>query len=398
MCLADVPPEVGGPVRALLQKTSLKEYLHRRPPSHVVTLDVNTTVGEALNQLATYNILSAPLFDKSTGAYLGFLDRKDLLSYVLQNVDVRKISQEELAYRLRTAGARMAKLKLSNVQVGDDGEMIHRANVRHTLLEVMRYCMAGGKGRETHRMAVFDLEEEGAAGDGGGGQPLEECEGGGGGEAEGQDQNWAEDEDLELGDASPRLRLHVTSIVSQSDIIRFLHKHKDQCGLVMAMPVHALGLAAKQVVCVPCDMPAINAFATMDACEVSSVGIVDQRNGGCLVANLSASDLRGLEPHHFGALSLPVFQFMQLRRTREGWPSKAAAGKAGWGLKDEWGLKGAERRGVRKQLVAVRPLEPLFAAVDAIVTNKVHRVYVVDDDSHPLSIITISDIFNLFRP
>ena len=387
MCHGDVPVEAFGSVRELLHSYTLEEYLRKRPPSHVVTLDVNQTVGDGLTQLATYNILSAPLFDKSTGAYLGFLDRRDLLSYVLRNVEVRKISQEELAYRLRRAGLRMAKLKLANVRPGDDGQMIYKANERHTLLEVIRYgwMHRHGNGRVTHRVAVFDFADtattEAAF------QAEPELTNGEVEPPEGQDQNWSADEEEQCPE-SRNLELRVTNVISQSDILKFLHQHKDKCGPIMHMPVGALGLAHKQVVCVSGDMPTINAFATMEACGVSSVGIVDQRNGGCLVANLSASDLRGLEPQHFGVLGLPVYQFMKLRNTRPGWPAKPVAGANGWGL------KGAKDGVI---LVSVRPADSLWDAVDALVTNRVHRVYVVDDDGHPLSIITITDIFGVFN-
>lgn len=392
MCLSDVPAEAAGSVRELLQKHTLEEYLRQRPPSHVVTLDVNETVSDGLTKLGTYNILSAPLFDKSTGAYLGFLDRRDLLEFVLRNVEVRKISREELVYRLRKAGLRMSKLKLANVRPGDDGQMIYKANLRHTLLEVIRYgwMHRHGNGSVTHRVAVFEFASEPsaeAAFEWEADSPVERSDSESG-LSEGQDQNWSGEEDERCPD-SPSMELRVTSVISQSDVLRFLHAHRSECGPVMDMPVEALGLAHKMVVCVPCDMPTINAFATMDACDVSSVGIVDQRNGGCLVANLSASDLRGLEPQHFGVLGLAVYQFMKLRNARSGWPSKTVAGN------NEWGLKGAENK---PALLTMGPLDSLWTAVDAIVSNRVHRVYVVDENAHPLSIITITDVLRVLNP
>ena len=54
---------------------------------------------------------------------------------------------------------------------------------------------------------------------------------------------------------------------------RFLHQHSGRLGRLGGMSVEALGLATKQVVCVPSDMPTINAFAAMGASHVSSAGV-----------------------------------------------------------------------------------------------------------------------------
>lgn len=65
-----------------------------------------------------------------------------------------------------------------------------------------------------------------------------------------------------------------------------------RCNLFFSSSLQSLQLGLKPAVCVPCDMPAMNAFGTMIACDVSSVGVVDQRKGGVLVASLSAADFR----------------------------------------------------------------------------------------------------------
>lgn len=76
----------------------------------------------------------------------------------------------------------------------------------------------------------------------------------------------------------------ILPIVNLSILIR--------CEVFFKSPLESLGLGQRPAVCVPCDMPAMNAFGTMMACNVSNVGVVDQRNGGVLVASLSAADFR----------------------------------------------------------------------------------------------------------
>jgi 5'-AMP-activated protein kinase regulatory gamma subunit len=55
----------------------------------------------------------------------------------------------------------------------------------------------------------------------------------------------------------------ISAIVSQSDVVSFLHKHVEQLGPLADVTVAQLGLADKAVVCVPGEMSAIHAFASM---------------------------------------------------------------------------------------------------------------------------------------
>jgi hypothetical protein len=52
-------------------------------------------------------------------------------------------------------------------------------------------------------------------------------------------------------------------VVSQSDVIGFLARRADDLGDLAACTLADLGLAAKPVICVPGEMTAINAFATL---------------------------------------------------------------------------------------------------------------------------------------
>jgi len=59
-------------------------------------------------------------------------------------------------------------------------------------------------------------------------------------------------------------------------------------------------------------VPAIEAFAEMCKHKVSGVGVVSDGDGDELIAILSASDLRCIQPEHFGMLGLPVAEFLAL--------------------------------------------------------------------------------------
>lgn len=71
-----------------------------------------------------------------------------------------------------------------------------------------------------------------------------------------------------------------------------------------------MGLTRKErgVVCARIDEATHDVFAIMYANRVSAVGILNDQ--GDLVANLSASDLRRIQPQHFSLLALPVGHFL----------------------------------------------------------------------------------------
>lgn len=59
----------------------------------------------------------------------------------------------------------------------------------------------------------------------------------------------------------------INHVVSQSDVLLFLHKHVGECGPLGDLTLQQLGLAAKPVVCVPAEMSTIKAFASMVVSE-----------------------------------------------------------------------------------------------------------------------------------
>lgn len=54
------------------------------PPSQPVCLDANLSVQEGCAALAAHKISSAPVYDANQGGFVGMLDYKDLVAYVLE--------------------------------------------------------------------------------------------------------------------------------------------------------------------------------------------------------------------------------------------------------------------------------------------------------------------------
>lgn len=113
-------------VKGLLESVTLEELLRQKRKegtAEVITLEHNASVGEALEVLASYNILSAPVLtgatveEDSEGAYIGMVDARTLLhsfvDVVLEGgdeVEVLKTKWDEYASRLLITAAGKPKL------------------------------------------------------------------------------------------------------------------------------------------------------------------------------------------------------------------------------------------------------------------------------------------------
>ena len=124
---------------------------------------------------------------------------------------------------------------------------------------------------------------------------------------------------LTMSDTATPCVPQVKHIVSQTDVVRFLHAHVDALGPSADATLEDLGLLklAHPPVTVDPHVPTLLALDTMLGAKISGAPVVT--SGGELVASISLSDLRGLGAQHWGALALPVAEF--LARESWSWPS-----------------------------------------------------------------------------
>ena len=94
-------------------------------------------------------------------------------------------------------------------------------------------------------------------------------------------------------------------------------------------------LPFRGVLCCSLGVSALDAFALMDAEGVSALGVCDDAYR--LVANLSVSDLRGLRPETVDRLAMPVEAFLERQRVAapEQEKEKESEGSRGGGTRDE---------------------------------------------------------------
>ena len=163
---------------------------------------------------------------------------------------------------------------------------------------------------------------------------------------------------------------HICGILSQSDVMAYLWRHHAELlpPRLASTSLPELGFATgRRVVCVTPTTPAHAAFTTMFSYNVSGVGVVDANER--LVANLSASDLRRLQPDNFRVLSLPLDAFL-----------------------DEMQAPG-------RHPVTVAPSATLLEVVRLLGggggTGRLHRVYICDAGGRPVGVITATDVLRM---
>jgi CBS domain-containing protein len=231
----------------------------------------------------------------------------------------------------------------------------------------------------------------------------------------------------------------IAAVVTQSDVIAFLHARVAALGSLADASVARLGLVAgaERLISVPPETAALDAMALMDARGISAVAVVAAADGRIL-GNFSVSELRSIVAEHFGSLALPVGEFLALEHGTEyaGYMSQpaaevatpAAAGflaarRASLGRKSSSGARpagGAQRASmdglapsasmgrrasagaaaaaaapgaeVGQALVTCGPGATLREVLALLVERRLHRVYVVDAALRPVGVITLTDI------
>jgi len=223
-------------LRELLSKTTASQLAHT---SDVVVVKSTDTPYDGFKKLLEHNILSAPVYDLAAKKYSGFLDMRDLVSFVVFVDDDQK---SDVASNLNDILIRGCKL-LKQPSDGITCTYLSRRNAFHPVkptdsLLVVSELLAKG----LHRVPIVNAEGE------------------------------------------------VIGIISQSSIIEFLNKHIRNMKDFGSKTIKELGIGTKPVISVKQDTSAIETFRLMDNKKISGVAVVDR--DGKFVGNTSASDLK----------------------------------------------------------------------------------------------------------
>jgi CBS domain-containing protein len=376
-------------------------------PQHVVTLNHDDTLSDSLEKLARHRILGAPVliqpdplhademhhdvhYDDSVGrerpVLLGFFDVGDALRALVKALPPDDHRDEGVpasdpgsapsvptlpkGHRNVLSWMRVldsVERKVSDTRLisllGDDAELLFRADAEakgHSLGRTIREGFLNNKSANgaVHRVAIFDASGE------------------------------------------------IERIVSMSDAVRYLAVNVERLGGMADASLRDLGLAAetaarekkkKKLIAVPPTTPAIEAFARMCDERVSGVGVLDDR--GSLIANLSVSDVRCIQPEHFGILGLPAAEFLALLHGTS-YAGFSGAGTPSDVISNPFFAKMNEG-GFRKTgpyLVTATPETTFREVLSSFLTHGVHRVYVCEENNKkPVDVVTLTDALRATR-
>lgn len=356
-------------LRSLLVHATVNDLISLRaaatgvPHGHVLTTRDDSTVDAALLSLSTAKVLSSPMIN-GDGDATGFCDIRDILLSFLEFLEplmesMKSMKMLELLTLLEERGVAFGKTRLCDLPSGGlDGQFIYHKQQKGSLLELIFFSLGlkGGKDsdeegkasntRISHRFGFFDQEGK------------------------------------------------ITQIISQSDFIAFLATRISELGPLSSESILSLNLANQAVECVEPQTSAIRAMQMMKDKGVSSLGVVNHE--GKLIGNFSASDFRSLQSEHFGSLALPLAEFLALsHRTEFVWHSEHPTSDAAHKFATDPIRRGRPHvagEEVGQALILVAPSETFGSLIVKFATNRVHRVYIVDEDEKPVGIVTLTDV------
>lgn len=156
------------------------------------------------------------------------------------------------------------------------------------------------------------------------------------------------------------------TVITQSHIARLIYKWLARFEQLADSTVEQLKLGYGEVITAQENEQAIAAFRLIHERAVSAVGVVDSE--GKLVGNVSASDLKviGYDGKLLAHLFVPISDFVKITR-----PEGVSA-------------------------ITVSPSSSFSQVLDKLVSNHIHRVYVVDEQRKPIGVISLLEILQAF--
>jgi len=99
-------------------------------PEHIISLDSKCKLYDGFLALIQGNVLSAPVWDASVNKYIGFLDIRDLVSFVVYVYDDQKVQDNSRLEDLILHGVGQLKMKTT------DGVTVSYLSRRHKFITV----------------------------------------------------------------------------------------------------------------------------------------------------------------------------------------------------------------------------------------------------------------------
>jgi len=272
--------------------------------SDLVKLNPTTSVRDALKTFNQEKVLSCPITNSNNGAEVwGFLDLFDLLSYLLELWDENEQAETSGIAHL---GEKFLGHKIKDLTDRSDNDVYAAVIAEEHAHRLVRLFGLG-----VHRVAQLDL------------------------------------------------RGTLTNVISQSDVVKYLHDNITLLGEQANKPISELNMiSADELVVAQADQSAISAFKVIANNLVSAVPLVDKQ--GALAGTLSVSDLRLIEDD-LSPLLLSAVQYKAIQEPRPA--------------------------------IVCTPSTTLGSVIATLANSNVHRVWVVDEQQQkPISVISITNV------
>jgi CBS domain-containing protein len=296
----------------------------------MVVIESHVGLQAAFGKLVSNHILSAPVQEE--GRFVGFLDIRDLVSFVLfaakehakhsEDMSLDELMSNDNFFKSTThtvtSIVEQTKMHDNPLQAITVSYLCRRnrfaaVSTQDTLLKVLQLLST----KELHRVPVQN--EEG----------------------------------------------NLVAVISQSNIIEFLGRIFQRDPQSMQQSIMDLKLGRSPVYTALASAPAYLAFELMDKKQIFGVAVVDDQ--GVLVGNISASDIKlFLQSPNFSILYHPLLEFLTAIRRKE----------------------------LRTRVpVAVVPADATLAnVVSKLAATKMHRLFVCDAGKHPTLVITLTNV------
>eukprot|EP01023_Acetabularia_acetabulum_P029065 TRINITY_DN27435_c0_g1_i7.p1 TRINITY_DN27435_c0_g1~~TRINITY_DN27435_c0_g1_i7.p1 ORF type:complete len:384 (-),score=33.21 TRINITY_DN27435_c0_g1_i7:697-1848(-) len=366
----------------VLSRTKISDL--RRPQS-VTVLRSNAAIDLVLRSLATHRILSAPVITvtnenvahsdenrrgsidvsllqfnqsiKTNYQIAGFVDLNIILGAFMKEINAKKVCDMKLLQRMRVLedmGQSFCKTQLINLNIQNhkSSVILYGSQMDRSLLDHLRQGFVFNEQHPRHRIALVDNTG------------------------------------------------HFVNIISQTDIMKFLVSlpaFKNQVG---CKTLEELELVSKQVVCVPPEVSALEALLIMHNHGVSAVAVTNSLTNK-LIGNFSISELRTIMCEHFGALGLPVGEFLALEHGTEyaGYGNFHDEVRQSQGGRFIMGVRANQKprlgNDVGQNLAVCSPSQTLAEAVEIMLERRIHQIYVVEELGSKLkSVVSYTDVLN----
>jgi len=158
----------------------------------------------------------------------------------------------------------------------------------------------------------------------------------------------------------------IISLLTQSAVIEYLAKNVDQLGLAVNRTLKELNFEKKSVISIDHNKRALDAFKLMAEHRISGLAVVDGSRK--LIANISARDLRSIQSDNrlFERLYYSVGEFVSHVRQ-------------------------ANYRAIHPSICCTFD-DTFQKVIMRLAATRIHRIYVVDEHRHPISVISLHDI------